>query len=56
MRSISREEASYKCAGNQDCMIESNTRLTQCHYCRFKKCKKVGMEEISKIVTLFNSV
>ena len=42
LRSINGEDAKYKCLRNQDCVIVRTTR-TQCQYCRFQKCKEVGM-------------
>lgn len=42
LRSINGEDAKYKCIRNQDCVIVRSTR-TQCQYCRFQKCKEVGM-------------
>jgi hypothetical protein len=36
------EDQKYKCVRNKDCMITRNTR-TQCQYCRFQKCKTIGM-------------
>ncbi|UJR30567.1 hypothetical protein I4U23_018096 [Adineta vaga] len=42
LRSINGEDLKYKCVRNKDCLITRNTR-TQCQYCRFQKCKSVGM-------------
>ncbi|CAF0931697.1 unnamed protein product [Didymodactylos carnosus] len=42
LRSINGEDQKYKCVRNKDCIITRNTR-TQCQYCRFQKCKMVGM-------------
>ncbi len=42
LRSINGEDSKYKCIRNKDCVIVRTTR-TQCQYCRFKKCKEVGM-------------
>ena len=42
LRSINGEDSKYKCVRNRDCVIDRATR-TQCQYCRFKKCKEVGM-------------
>ncbi|CAF0776353.1 unnamed protein product, partial [Brachionus calyciflorus] len=42
LRSINGEDAKYKCIRNQDCVIVRTTR-TQCQFCRFQKCKEVGM-------------
>ncbi len=42
LRSINGEDAKYKCVRNKDCIIARATR-TQCQYCRYKKCKEVGM-------------
>ncbi|ESO08931.1 hypothetical protein HELRODRAFT_146499, partial [Helobdella robusta] len=32
----------FECKGNQNCEITVTTRI-QCKYCRFMKCKAVGM-------------
>ncbi|CAF1352745.1 unnamed protein product [Adineta steineri] len=42
LRSINGEDQKYKCVKNKDCMITRNTR-TQCQYCRFQKCRIIGM-------------
>ncbi|CAF1146014.1 unnamed protein product [Adineta steineri] len=42
LRSINGEDLKYKCVRNKECMITRNTR-TQCQYCRFQKCKLIGM-------------
>ncbi|CAF4228335.1 unnamed protein product, partial [Rotaria magnacalcarata] len=42
LRSINGEDQKYKCVRNKDCIITRNTR-TQCQYCRFQKCKIIGM-------------
>lgn len=42
LRSINGEDSKYKCVRNKDCVIDRATR-TQCQFCRFKKCKEVGM-------------
>ncbi|CAF0776371.1 unnamed protein product [Brachionus calyciflorus] len=42
LRSINGEDAKYKCIRNKDCVIVRTTR-TQCQFCRFQKCKEVGM-------------
>ena len=60
LRSINGEDSKYKCLRNQDCVIVRATR-TQCQYCRFQKCKEVGMTnngifirfEISKLPMVF---
>jgi hypothetical protein len=36
------EDQKYKCVRNKDCMITRNIRA-QCQYCRFQKCKTIGM-------------
>ncbi|CAF3409410.1 unnamed protein product [Rotaria sp. Silwood1] len=42
LRSINGEDQKYKCVRNKDCIITRNNR-TQCQYCRFQKCKTIGM-------------
>lgn len=42
LRSINGEDSKYKCMREGNCIIQRTTR-TQCQYCRFKKCKEVGM-------------
>ena len=42
LRSINGEDVKYKCLRNKECVIMRTTR-TQCQYCRFQKCKEVGM-------------
>lgn len=41
LRSLT-EDGKYKCVKNKNCLINRETR-TQCQYCRYKKCKEVGM-------------
>jgi hypothetical protein len=55
LRSINGEDAKYKCIRNKDCVIVRTTR-TQCQYCRFQKCKEVGMttSDILGQFSLFN--
>ncbi|CAF1622127.1 unnamed protein product, partial [Adineta ricciae] len=50
LRSINGEDLKYKCVRSKDCVITRNTR-TQCQYCRFQKCKFVGMtvKEVSEV-------
>ena len=50
LRSVnSGEEAKYKCARNRLCVIVRSTR-NQCQYCRFQRCKQVGMNINTGIV------
>ena len=55
LRSINGEDAKYRCVRNQECVIVRTTR-TQCQFCRFQKCKEVGMTNSGIIETLFYSI
>jgi hypothetical protein len=55
LRSINGEDSKYKCIRNRDCVILRSTR-TQCQYCRFKKCKEVGMTTSDYFLVIRNSV
>ena len=47
-RSIARKKPYTPCAGNNDCLIDSDSRV-MCQTCRFKKCLAVGMSKSGEI-------
>lgn len=51
IRSTKTDQAKYKCVRNRDCLIVRATR-TQCQYCRFQKCKEVGMTDGGNILSI----
>jgi hypothetical protein len=54
LRSVNEEYRKYKCMKDKKCLITRTTR-TQCQYCRYTKCIKVGMKLSGNYFLFYNS-